>query len=140
MCGEHHATTQTHACMSPLSHTHYTHKIAIYKSVSNYSYYIIAIIVCIFQVSYIIDRKEQKRIVIACHEDPTSGHMGTKRTLARITERFIWPGVTKDVQELVSLYIFHIIVNSLFKIILNCLTSNSFRFTVVIHVRGSTQR
>ena len=77
-------------------------------------YYTIEIIVCIFQVRYIIDRQEQKRIVIACHEDPTSGHMGTKRTRARITERFIWPGVTKDVQELVSLFIF--IIRSLFSL------------------------
>ena len=76
-------------------------------------YYTIEIIVCIIQVRYIIDRQEQKRIVIACHEDPTSGHMGTKKTLARITERFIWPGARKDVQELVSLFIFHIIVHSL---------------------------
>ena len=35
--------------------------------------------------------------------DPTSGHMGTKRTLSRITERFFWPGVTKDVENLVLL-------------------------------------
>lgn len=28
--------------------------------------------------------------------------MGTKRTLARITERFIWPGVAKDVYSMVS--------------------------------------
>ena len=78
-----------------------------------YMSYTIEILMCIFQVRYIIDRQEQKRIVIACHEDRTSGHMGTKRNLARITERFIWPGVTKDVQELVSLFIFHIIVHSL---------------------------
>ena len=28
--------------------------------------------------------------------------MGTKRTLARITERFMWPGVAKDVYSMVS--------------------------------------
>ena len=28
--------------------------------------------------------------------------MGTKRTLARITETFIWPGVAKDVYSMVS--------------------------------------
>ena len=56
---------------------------------------------------YIIDRQEQKRIVIACHEDPTSGHMETKRTLARITERFIWPGVTKNYSHNSSLSDIH---------------------------------
>ena len=37
-------------------------------------HYTIEKIVCIFQVKYIIDRQGQKRIVIACHKDPTSGH------------------------------------------------------------------
>lgn len=51
---------------------------------------------------FIIDKEEQKRILDSCHKHPTSGHMGTKKTLARITERFMWPGVTKDVYQLVS--------------------------------------
>ena len=34
--------------------------------------------------------------------DPTSGHMGIKRTLSRITDRFMWSGVAKDVENLVS--------------------------------------
>ena len=28
--------------------------------------------------------------------------MGSKRTLARITERFMWPGISKDVYHFVS--------------------------------------
>ena len=46
---------------------------------------------------YVIDKEERHRILVACHQDLTSGHMGTKITLSRITERFIWPGVIKDV-------------------------------------------
>lgn len=46
--------------------------------------------------------KERTKILEACHKDPTSGHMGTKKTLACITQRFIWPGVAKDVNHLVS--------------------------------------
>ena len=42
------------------------------------------------------------QILLVCHKDKTSGHMGTKRTLARITERFIWPGVAKEVYQMVS--------------------------------------
>ena len=30
-----------------------------------------------------------------------SGHMGVKRTLSRISERFIWPGTVKDVNDTV---------------------------------------
>ena len=36
-----------------------------------------------------------------CHVDPMSGHMGVKRTLNRISERFIWPGMVKDVNDTV---------------------------------------
>ena len=49
-----------------------------------------------------MDKKERQRILQSCHRDQTSRHMGSKRMLARITERFIWPGVTKDVYSLVS--------------------------------------
>ena len=38
----------------------------------------------------------------SCHQHPTSGHFGIRKTLARITERFVWPGMTKSVQEVVS--------------------------------------
>ena len=54
------------------------------------------------QVRFVTDTKERLRILESCHSGVTSGHMGTKRTLARITERFMWPGVTKDVYHLVS--------------------------------------
>ena len=42
------------------------------------------------EIRYIRDRDEQMRIAKACHADPTSGHLGFRKTLARITERFTW--------------------------------------------------
>ena len=36
-----------------------------------------------------------------CHVEPTSSHMGIKRTVHRVTERFFWKGVTKDVEYMV---------------------------------------
>ena len=33
---------------------------------------------------------------------PISGHMGIKRTVARVKERFAWKGVVQDVQQIVS--------------------------------------
>jgi len=61
--------------------------------------------VCIqvHEVRYIRERKEQLRIVHACHEDKTSGHLGYRKTLARITERFMWKGLSKDAKEIVSI-------------------------------------
>ena len=48
------------------------------------------------------ERKEQRRIAMACHIDPTSGHMGVKKTVARVKERFTWKGVYQDVEKIVS--------------------------------------
>ena len=55
-----------------------------------------------FELRYIQQREEQLKILRACHVDPTSGHMGEKKTINRITERFMWPGIVKDVKEMVS--------------------------------------
>ena len=52
------------------------------------------------EVRYIQNRDEKMKILKACHLDPTAGHLGVKRTLSRITERFMWPGVSKDVERL----------------------------------------
>ena len=53
-------------------------------------------------IRYVQERKEQLRIAKACHVHPTSGHMGVKKTAVRIKERFMWKGIIKDVQKLVS--------------------------------------
>ena len=57
------------------------------------------------EIRYIRDRDEQIRIAKACHVDSTSGHLGFRKTLARIIERFIWKGVSKDAKEIVCAYI-----------------------------------
>ena len=53
------------------------------------------------EVKYIRHDDERIRILKDCHMHPTSGHMGVKRTLSRITDRFMWPGVARDVEQLV---------------------------------------
>ena len=52
-------------------------------------------------VRYISSPDEQRKILSACHVDPTGGHMGAKCTLSRISERFKWPGMVKDVHYMV---------------------------------------
>jgi hypothetical protein len=47
-------------------------------------------------------REEQMRIARLCHVDPTSGHLGIKKTYGRFTERFAWNAVLKDVKEVIS--------------------------------------
>ena len=51
------------------------------------------------EIRFVGVKKEQRRIPKVCHVDPMSGHMGVKRTLNRISERFIWPGMVKDVND-----------------------------------------
>lgn len=52
-------------------------------------------------VKCVTARPDQLRIVRSCHLDPTSGHLGIKKTYNRITERFTWNAVLKDVQNMV---------------------------------------
>ena len=51
---------------------------------------------------YIQSLEERKKILLACHIDSTSGHLGKTRTLYRVKERFIWHGMVKNVVSLVS--------------------------------------
>lgn len=51
---------------------------------------------------YVQDEKRKKRILHACHVDATAGHMGRTRTLCRIRVRFMWHGMVKNVQNMVS--------------------------------------
>ena len=55
-----------------------------------------------------MDACEKQRILNSCHSDPTSGHLGTKRTIKRIRERFTWKGLNKEVFQLVMVAISHI--------------------------------
>ena len=53
------------------------------------------------EVKYIHHDDKRIRILKDCHMHPTSGHMGVKRTLSRIIDRFMWAGVTRYVEQLV---------------------------------------
>ena len=55
----------------------------------------------VIELRYIQHHEEQEKILRACHVDPTAGHMGVKKTVNRITERFMWPGIVKAVKEMV---------------------------------------
>ncbi|KAM7289580.1 Retrovirus-related Pol polyprotein from transposon 17.6 [Ixodes scapularis] len=41
----------------------------------------------------------REEIFQACHDDPTSGHLGYSRTLARIREKYYWPKLPKTVHH-----------------------------------------
>lgn len=52
-------------------------------------------------VKYIKSLDERQRIMRFCHCDPTSGHLGEKKTYHRIIERYTWKGIMKCVKEMV---------------------------------------
>ena len=56
-------------------------------------------------VKYIKDRANQLGTVKSCHVDPTSGHLGVRKTVGRIRERFMWKGVWNDVKKMVRKFI-----------------------------------
>ena len=59
----------------------------------------------VLELRFVRTREEQLRVMIlaACHSDPTAGHMGEKRTFARITERYMWSGIVRGVKEMVCI-------------------------------------
>ena len=53
------------------------------------------------RVKVILSAEDHKRILNACHSEPTSGHYGVTKTWKRIAERFYWKGMVGDVRQLV---------------------------------------
>ena len=51
----------------------------------NNSLFVLRVNLQVVEVHLVRNRREQLKILEACHFDPTAGHMGEKRTIARIT-------------------------------------------------------
>ena len=98
----------------------------------NNSLFILRVNLQVVEVQLVRNRREQLKILEACHFEPTAGHMGEKRTIARITERFIWSGVVNDVKEMASkLLKFHLNTSFYYY---------SYRYAPVIHVKEQTEK
>lgn len=50
----------------------------------------------------IIPDQERRRVLEMCHDNQTSGHLGVTKTLAKIRQRYYWPGLQKDVYQYVT--------------------------------------
>ncbi|KZS10222.1 Uncharacterized protein APZ42_025362 [Daphnia magna] len=47
--------------------------------------------------------KDQKTTILqACYDDVTSGHLGEKRTHDRVTQRYYWHGITRDIENYIK--------------------------------------
>ncbi|CAC5410678.1 unnamed protein product [Mytilus coruscus] len=45
----------------------------------------------------IVPMKERRAVLQQCHDNKTSGHLGIRKTLGRLKDRFYWPGMRSDV-------------------------------------------
>ena len=44
----------------------------------------------------------RRDILRYCHDEKTSGHLGVDKTLARVQQRYYWPGLQQDVRQYVT--------------------------------------
>ena len=51
------------------------------------------------RVQIMVPKELRAKILSAAHDKPFSGHIGTRRTLYRLTQSFYWPGVSRDVTK-----------------------------------------
>lgn len=50
----------------------------------------------------VVPESVRNSVLEECHNHPSAGHMGMKKTKLRILERYYWPGVGKDVDKFVK--------------------------------------
>lgn len=49
-----------------------------------------------------VPRDMRDDVLFACHDEPTSGHLGFSRTLAKVSERYYWSGLSASVKQYVK--------------------------------------
>ena len=42
---------------------------------------------------------QDDKVILSCHEEVTSGHLGFEKTYLRILRRFFWPGMYHDIER-----------------------------------------
>lgn len=52
-----------------------------------------------FQSALAVPRQLRKEVLLSCHDDLTSGHLGVKRTWERVRQRYYWPRMFRAVRS-----------------------------------------
>ena len=50
----------------------------------------------------IVPRSQYYPLMYTFHNDPTAGHLGYKKILQKLSERYYWPSMTKDVNQYIA--------------------------------------
>nr|XP_041632503.1 uncharacterized protein LOC121502828 [Drosophila kikkawai] len=46
-----------------------------------------------------VAKEHRQRVLAECHDQPTAGHLGIRKTTARIAQRYYWPGLFRDISS-----------------------------------------
>lgn len=50
----------------------------------------------------VVPESHREVVLRECHDKPTAGHMGIKKTKSKVMERYFWPGMGKDIERYVK--------------------------------------
>ncbi len=50
----------------------------------------------------IVPRSQYYPLMYTFHNDPTAEHLGYKKVLQKLSERYYWPGMAKDVNQYIA--------------------------------------
>ena len=50
----------------------------------------------------IVPRSQYYPLMYTFHNDPTAGHLGYKKVLQKLSKRYYWPGMAKDVNQYIA--------------------------------------
>ena len=50
----------------------------------------------------VVPRNSRRLVLQYCHDIKTAGHLGIKKTLSRVRQRFYWPGLDSDVKSYIA--------------------------------------
>ncbi|KAH8356644.1 hypothetical protein KR084_001058, partial [Drosophila pseudotakahashii] len=49
-----------------------------------------------------VPRSHRRRVLEECHDAPTAGHFGIRKTILRVASKYYWPGMYRDVKRYVQ--------------------------------------
>src|SRR6266498_2150487 len=50
----------------------------------------------------IVPRSQYYPLIYTFHNNPTAGHLGYKKVIQKLSERYYWPGIAKDVNQYIA--------------------------------------
>lgn len=55
-----------------------------------------------YDYQMVVPESKRQDALVECHNAPTAGHMGIKKTKSRLAQRYFWPGMAGDVEKYVK--------------------------------------